>query len=186
MFPTAIGFRPAPAMLSSAEMFAGVCEFAEIAKADGVTVALCGGAAMHCYGGDRLTSDLDFVAREVPPSLPVESALTFGGAATRTPSGISVDVIVRDDEHEALYLEALGCAITVPGMPVRVVRAEHLAAMKMVAGRDKDQLDLGYLLTAAGFDRVAARKIVKKHLGADGVEEFESLCAEADWKAGKR
>ena len=183
-FPTAPDFDPAPTMLSSSEMLAGIREFSEIAAKDGVDVALCGGAAMHAYGGDRLTSDIDFIASRGMPSLQVCSPLTFGGAACSTPSGIPVDVIVRDDEYADLYAEALAQARAIPGMPVKVVRAGYLVAMKLVAGREKDHLDLHYILTAA-IDYKLARNIVKKHLGLYAAEELDGMREEARWMKGR-
>lgn len=141
---------------------------------------------MQAYGSDRFTVDLDVVADSMLP-LPPGEPLTFGGHATHSsPSGLPVDVILRDDAMANLYDEALASAKRIPGIPIRVVRPEHLVAMKMEAGREKDDLDLGYLLLMLDEkDYTAARKVVVKHLGYYAGKELDARLAEAQWKRSR-
>ena len=60
----------------------------------------------------------------------------------------------------------------------------RLVAMKLVAGREKDHLDLHYILTAA-IDYKLARNIVKKHLGLYAAEELDGMREEARWMKGR-
>ena len=50
------------------------------------------------------------------------------------------------------------------GAPVPVVAPEHLVAMKMVAGRPKDEEDVRYLVLAEDFDMASCTVIVEEHL----------------------
>lgn len=175
------GYRMAR-FLAPEQLIAGVSEIAAIAARARATVLLVGGLAMQHYGSDRLTGDLDFAARKVPKELPVLGTLSFGGVQTSTPSGVPVDFIVRGDDYAELYRDAILASPVVPELGVRVVLPEYLAAMKMAAGRDKDFLDLKFLLSQEGLvDAAKARVIVRKHLGPYAAREFDSLVDEAAW-----
>ena len=127
--------------------------------------ALVGGAAMALYGSDRLTKDVDFIASAVPDQ--PGRALSFGGKTIKV-DGVPVDIIVRDDEYEALYEDALLRRVHLHGLPV--VRARHLATMKIVSGRSKDIQDLHFLIRKAlPTQREAMRKTVVQFLGT-GIE----------------
>jgi hypothetical protein len=158
----------------------------EIVSAVHAPVAAAGGYAMRAYGSDRMTVDFDLVALRMPTGLPKLRPLTFGGYATRTTSGLPVDVIVRDDAFRGLYKDAVRTARTLPGVPVRVVSIGHLIAMKMVAGRAKDDLDLDFLLPRLTSREVAeARAVVVRHLGQYAGKEFDAKLEEARWKMSR-
>jgi len=156
----------------------------ELTSLQNIGVALVGGAAMQLYGSDRLTKDVDFVAEAVPTGVIRKRKLTFGGYVTETRTGIPVDFIVRRDDFASLYEDALLRARNM-GVGVRVVRPEHLAAMKLVAQRDKDELDLKTLINSGHLDLKKAKSIIKKHLGAYAVLDFESYVLEAEWRKNK-
>ena len=157
-------------------------EVGAVAEREGVRVALIGGLALQRYGSDRLTGDIDFAADAVLAGLPGGPALSFGGVQTRTPSGVPVDLIVREDDYRALYEEAIAQAVRVPGLPVPLATAEHLAAMKMAAARDRDELDLQFLLRARAVDVARARQIIYRHLGPFAAQEFDRVVEEVEWK----
>lgn len=172
--------------LAPAELIAGVEEVRSIAARARIPVLLVGGLAMQHYGSDRLTGDVDFVARSVPPALAPIGPLTFGGVQTETPGGVPVDFIVRDDGYAELYEEALAVSPKNSQLGVRVVLPEYLVAMKMVAGRGKDLLDLEFLLQQEGLvDLARARAIVLKHLGRYAADEFDRFVDEAAWKKAR-
>ncbi len=151
-----------------------------------IRIALVGGAALQLFGSDRLTTDVDFVCEAHIPSLPKAKSLTFGGWQSRTPSGIPVDLITRNDDFASLYSDALMNAINVQDVPVKVIAPEYLVAMKMVAGRKKDEADLEFLLGATEHvDMKKARVIVKKFLGAYGAQEFDQTLEIATWIKSK-
>lgn len=158
-------------------------EVESLAEQHGVRVALIGGLAMQLYGSDRLTADVDFVA-DGPLPLRDAKPLSFGGVRGYTSNGVLVDIVVRDDAYAKLYADALAKAIVIDGLPV--VQAEHLAAMKLAAGRPKDDLDLEYLIMSdEPINRAAAREIISRYLGEYAARDFDSIVAEAEWHASR-
>jgi hypothetical protein len=147
-------------------------------------IAFCGGFAAQKYGSGRLTADLDVVARDPPPAaFSGKRPLSFGGVRGKA-GKVPIDWIVRDDRWSLLYEDALRCACPAAGLPL--IRREHLVAMKMVAGRSKDELDVAAMLlraSAEAIERVAAT--VKKYLGAYAEDDLHAILAEARWRAGK-
>lgn len=160
-------------------------ELAELARRGGVDAVVVGGVAMMVYGSDRLTKDVDVaVVDGYPPALEVVRKLSFGGVVARTPGGRVVDLIDRDDEYKALYSEAVQYARD-EGLPLRVVAPEYLLALKMAAARDKDLLDVKFLLGSGVVDVVWARRIVRDHLGEYAARELDSVEDEVEWRKGK-
>lgn len=160
---------------------------ADIARAENLRVLLIGGVAMRYYGSERLTVDLDVASSGMPArGLPREGVRTFGGMKTRTPSGVPLDWVVREDDFAPVFAEALEQGQrAIEGVPIDVVSPEYLAAMKMIAGRDRDDLDLIFLLQSGEVDVGKARRIIKRLLGAYAAQDFDSRVAEAEWKASR-
>jgi hypothetical protein len=140
---------------------------------------------MQVYGSDRLTGDIDVIATGPISGLPAGRPLLFGGTSTFAPNGVPTDVIVRSDKATKVYRVALTQAKRTPGVPIPVVRPEHLAVMKMIAGRDKDMLDLNYLVMSGEMDLTEARAVIEEHLGWFAANEFDNFVAEARWKASR-
>ena len=157
-----------------------IAEIAEMSRRSQTDVVLVGGVAMEIYGSDRMTKDVDFAARAYPPDLPIVKSLSFGGFAAQTRAGHPVDVIVRSDEYAPLYAEAIDHAVDA-GLPIPVVSPEYLAALKMAAGRYKDEIDLKTLIQLDVIDRPKTRAIIKSHLGEYAARSFDSLCDEVAW-----
>lgn len=149
-------------------------------------VALCGGLAMQLYGSDRMTKDVDVVAEQLPEDVKVKRPLTFGGAVIETRSGTLLAVIVRSDAYANLYDHALSTALRRKGIPIPVVTAEALAAMKLVAARKKDEDDLLFLLTSRAVKLPRARALIREHLGVFAVDEFNRRVDEAAWLRSRR
>ena len=175
--------------LSSEELDRAAREIVDLAR--GQQIAAAGGYAMQMYGSDRLTIDLDVLALDPIPTLPELGPLIFDGACggyqTCAPSGPPVDVIIRTGDFAALYEEALRTAWEHPGAPIRVVCPAYLVAMKMEAGRPKDDLDLMFLLTqASDEERQGIRRIVRRFLGPYGTKDLATRLAEADWLEHRR
>jgi hypothetical protein len=145
-------------------------------------VAIVGGLAMQTWGSDRLTKDVDLIVARVPPDVAHSKPLVFGGVAIIV-DGIDVDLIDRDDDYAGLYAEALDNAEEFDDLPAPVVAPEYLVAMKMVAGRPKDDLDVNYLLSdpdlALNFKQTEG--IVREHLGKQAVRDLRDLRDTAQW-----
>jgi hypothetical protein len=170
-------------MLSPEQMDRGAAEVAAAARAEGVRVLLVGGVAMAHYGSDRFTGNLDVVADRALGALPRERELPFGGYQSRTPSGVPASVILRADDYTDVFKDALLHGRTVEGLALPLVSAEHLVAMKLLARRPKDLLDLATLVTLNAFDEAKALRIVKSLLGAYAAEDLRSHIREARWRA---
>ena len=155
----------------------------ELARITGGTVALAGGVALQLYGSDRFTRDLDVVGGTPIAALPDLGTLSFGGYKSVTPSGVPTDVIIRDDAFAMLYADALVNARLINGSPLPVVTREHLIAMKMVAGRTKDDADLEFLILHSGADLIIARGLIDRLLGPYAAKEFDQLIAITRWRA---
>jgi hypothetical protein len=156
-------------------------EVFNLASQTHIDVALAGGVAMELLGSDRLTKDVDFVCSAILPTIKVTKHLSFGGVAGLSSKGHPVDLIVRNDEYTELYEEALANAIASPDVPVKVIRPEYIAAMKMAAGRDKDELDLKKLIELKAISLPKTEDIIRRHLGRYAVREFKSLVDEVAW-----
>ncbi len=160
-------------------------QIAQLAKKEGVRVALCGGFAMQLYGSDRLTGDLDVVANKLITTLPEGTPLTFGGNQTEAPNGVPTDIIVRTDQAKKIYTAALTAAKRISSVPVPVVTPEFLAVMKLVAKRGKDELDLEFLIKSKVIDLKKTRALVEKLVGWFAADEFDSYVSVAQWKASQ-
>lgn len=142
------------------------------AEKEGVACALAGGIAMHLYGYNRATHDVDFLAQKAL-DLPAEEKLSFGGLSYLIQVGdrkIIADVIVRDDFFRDYYDAALRDARrTEEGWPI--LTPEWLVIIKYLARRSKDILDLLWLLREPGLvDRNKVRELFEQVLGKTGAE----------------
>ncbi|MBN1945328.1 MAG: hypothetical protein JW797_06595 [Bradymonadales bacterium] len=169
--------------LDPATLDEAIRQIAELASLENVRLALIGGYAMQFYGSPRLTGDVDMAADGMLGSLPPGEPLSFGGFRTRSPNGVPVDLVLRHDEFRPLYEEAIAQARTLPGAHAPVVTPEHLAAMKMVAGRNgKDDADLEFLIASGVVDLIEARKIIHRFLGPYAAREFDRTVELVQWK----
>lgn len=137
---------------------------------------------MQVYGSDRLTGDLDVAAARAIRGFPIERSLAFGGSAVTTRAGVPVDIIVRSDVYARLYRAAVRHAKVVRDVPIRVVTAPYLVAMKIAAGRSKDALDAELLLSRMTAKEIEeTRLVLRRHLGVYAAEELDGFVEEARW-----
>jgi len=140
---------------------------AEIAEANGVDWALVGGLAMAVYGSDRTTKDIDIIANRL---LPIEKIgeLRQGGERYLIKTNkkeVAVDWIIRKDEFQKLFAEALREAVRINNVPI--LTPEWLVILKFIAGRFKDQEDAVFLLSRNGLvNRNTIKEHIIKHAGA--------------------
>lgn len=177
-----------PRLLSTKDLADASVEIAAVAAKN--CVALAGGVALSLYGSKRLTRDIDILSDRPlrGPGFKNLGSLSFGGQKLLTPSGVPLDVIIRDDKYAELYEAALEASLAVSirkrpgGWPIPVVPLEYLLTMKLQASRDKDVLDIE---AATGFDAYNEKKthkIIAEFLGDFAVDEFERIAEYAEWK----
>lgn len=162
-----------------------VTDVVEKAKAEGVDAALCGGFAMRAYGSKRLTEDIDLAVTKLP-SFAKGEPLAIGGVSVKFDE-VEIDFIKRNDEYKSLYSAAIAKAKVHPEFGVKVVAPEYLVAMKMVAGRQKDELDLYYLLSSVKLNAALLKQVVSQFLGTYGWTSVVQQAKVAKWmkEAGK-
>lgn len=166
--------------LSFEELSAAAHDVIRRAVKQQTVAAIGGGFAMQAWGSDRLTTDLDIIA-ESPLGFK-GTALTFGGVSSKL-GDVPVDVIVRSDHYAGLYDEALVNAVGKFKLPF--IRPEYLVAMKMAAGRDKDWLDIGWLILNSAVSKPKTLKIVTRFLGPYAATELQNFIEEIEWKASR-
>jgi hypothetical protein len=146
----------------------------DLANANGIEWAICGGIAMNIYGSPRLTKDVDFVASQTLP-LVFTRQLSFGGHRYIIQTGkktVEVDWIKRFDAWKDLYQAALNDAVEINGIPI--ITPEWLVLLKWFANRFKDQEDAVYLLRS---DLVNRRTLKANYVKVRGEREWSSIFA---------
>jgi hypothetical protein len=150
--------------------------------------ALAGGLAMHLYGSQRLTKDVDIIASQ-DLSLTPRHRLSFGGSSYLLQVGkyeVPIDWIVRSDGYQKYYRAALKGAVKLPN-GLRIVMPEWLVILKLNAGRQRDFDDIVFLLKQ---QRLVDRPTVKQKVVETTSEDvwlamlpnFRRLCDLADAK----
>lgn len=170
--------------LDASQIEETIKEVAELAEDGKVDVALIGGVALQLYGSDRFTKDVDFVGSGEFAGLEDVGRLSLGGWRGTTSKGVMVDVLVRG-EFEGLYENVLAHARFEPELGIKVARVEHIMAMKLVAGRGKDEEDIKIILRLGELDLKEARSFIRRQLGQFAVKEFDSYVDEVAWRKAK-
>jgi hypothetical protein len=142
--------------------------------------ALIGGLSMAAYGMVRTTLDVDLVTTSEAQDCLIEFLESLGYETIHRSSGYSnhlhpdselgrVDVVyVRGRTSRELFSAAREVAGP-SGISVAVLRAEHLAAMKIFAIKNDttrtfaELEDIRFLLTLPGIDREEIRGYFEKH-----------------------
>lgn len=143
-----------------------------LAKAEKVRWALIGGLAMHLYGSDRLTKDVDIIADDLLkiPAEKILGQLKQGGLRYEIETSnnkVSVDWIIRRDEARKYYEQALRDAVLLEKIPI--ISPEWLVILKYIAGRFKDQEDAVFLLSRKNLvDRNKIKTLIIKISGREG------------------
>lgn len=169
--------------LSPAELRAAAEKVARDAEKQYTRAILIGGFAMQHYGSDRLTGDIDFASNAYLEGY-TGKALSFGGVQS-TSLGVPLDLVVRKDRFRSLYEAALRESFGLLGF-VPVVASEYLVAMKLAAGRPKDESDLAFLITEADVDLARAKEITRVHLGPYAEQDLEQTIELETWRASRR
>ncbi len=142
----------------------------EIAKSEQVAWALVGGLAMHLYGSDRLTKDVDIIADNLLHITKILGHLKQGGVRYEIETSnnkVSVDWIIRSDEAKKYYDEALKDAVLLEGIPI--ISPEWLVIVKYIAGRFKDQEDAVFLLSRKNLvNRNKIKELIINISGREG------------------
>ncbi|MFN0124572.1 MAG: hypothetical protein ACKV2V_29070 [Blastocatellia bacterium] len=157
-----------------------------LAAGEEIDWALAGGLAMHLYGSQRLTKDVDIIASQ-NLSLTPQHQLSFGGSSYTLQIGkyaVQIDWIVRNDGYRKYYRAALTEAIELSN-GLRLVTPEWLVILKINAGRQKDLDDIVFLLGQPGLvERPVVRRKVIETAGEDAwlamLANFRRLCDLAD------
>ncbi len=163
-------------------------QLGELAAQEEIEWALAGGLAMHLYGSQRLTKDVDIIASQ-DLSLTPKHRLSFGGSSYVLQVGkyeIPIDWIVRSDGYQKYYRAALKDAIRLPN-GLRIVTPEWLAILKIIAGRQKDFDDVVFLLKRQKLvNRSTLKQKMVETAGEDAwlimMPNFRRLCDLADGK----
>lgn len=147
---------------------------AVVSEQNDVSWALVGGLAMAIYGSDRTTKDIDIIADKL---LPLEKIgeLRQGGERyliKTSKKEVAVDWIIRKDEFQKLFAEALKESVKINDVPV--IMPEWLVILKFIAGRFKDQEDAVFLLSRKDL---VNRNLIK--------EKITNLFGKAAWGLAK-
>ena len=164
--------------------------------------ALVGGLAVSARTDPRFTKDLDFAvavgddaeaedvvkrfrARSYEPVQVLEQDYVerlSGVRLVRSGSDVVVDLLFASSGIENEVVAAADRLEVLPRLTIPVATTAHLIALKVLAGRNQDLTDLGYLIPAASAaDLDAARGAVKLiqargyNRGQDVVADLEQL-----------
>lgn len=154
----------------------------KMAAEQGFHAILIGGVALQAYGSPKFTKDIDFALDQAPEDLGTlrkNKPISFGGARYASPSGASIDLIVRNDEYAKLYEDAITNAIQTPG-GTPIATAEHLAIMKLAAGREHDILALKWMIRQPDLlDIKKARALAYRFMGRFAQDRFDDIVDQA-------
>lgn len=173
-------------MISTDTGIEAVRQISTVAEQEEIVWAVVGGLAMHLYGSERLTKDVDIIASK-NLSLTPEHPLTFGGNSYTLQVGkyaVQIDWLVRSDGYRKYYEAALKEAIEFPN-GLRIVTPEWLVILKINAGRQKDLDDIVFLLKQEKMvNRPTVKAKVISTAGEDAwltmLPNFRRLCDLAD------
>lgn len=164
-------------------------KFGELAAQEEIEWALAGGLAMHLYGSQRLTKDVNIIASK-DLLLAAKHPLSFGGSNYTLQVGkyeVPIDWIVRGDGYQKFYRAALKDSVKLPN-GLRIITPEWLVILKFNAGRQKDLDDIVFLLNHGKLvDRPTVKRKVVEMAGEDAWltmrAAFRRLCDLADSRA---
>jgi len=146
----------------------------EAFRRQGIHHVLVGGLAVGLCGYPRSTRDIDFLVGE-------EAFEHHGPIVTHKPGlpvsymGVGIDWISLEPSEQSALSPYLVLPETgeVPAMP-----ASPLVAMKLLAGRQKDQADVVELIKA-GIDTEDARRFLARHFPGK-LDLFDRLARQAE------
>ena len=129
------------------------------------TVYVVGGAAisLHLPDADRRTQDIDGITTDDRLAAIVAQMADELGLPEGWLNGAALPFL------PPIPAEAL-TPPTSPGLRVQLASLEHLLAMKLAAGRARDQADIVALATVLQVDPAEAAQLTLKAYGADALE----------------
>ena len=144
-----------------------------------VHFAVAGGFALHAYGLSRATTDLDFVTDSRVHERLIAFLVSLGYKTLHTSAGYSnhlhpdpalgrLDFIYVSAETSIRLFAAPGATLHFGNRELQVPRAEHLAAMKILAmkndpGRSLQEMaDIRFLLQLPGIKEEEIREYFDK------------------------
>jgi hypothetical protein len=145
-----------------------------------VRYAIIGALGLHAYGLTRATVDLDFVVEEKGRADLVRYLESLGYETLNVSDGFSnhvhplsslgrIDCVYVDETTATVLFSNARALPVLPGQTAPVPRAEHLAAMKILAMKNdptrtfKEMGDIQYLLSLPGVDEHEIRRHFEKH-----------------------
>lgn len=136
----------------------------------GIDWVIVGGVATRVYMPERMTQDLDILVHQNDKDAAL-AKLQQAGYLLRSPEGIEVDVLFRNDSwlKDALskpVLDAVGYPVI--GLP-------YLTLLKMGAQRTQDWADVSRMLGWASDADLDAVRAVVKQCAPEDLEDLESL-----------
>lgn len=174
--------------------------FAEIADQERIRWYLFGAQAVAVYGIPRTTGDIDITIELGDRALSsITDALTRAGfmplirdegfteltriyPVIHEPTRWKVDFVLAGPGIETRFLDEVR-VFEAGKTKIPVIAPEHLAALKVLAGRPKDLEDVRGLIRIASLDHVRVREtleLLERSLDqSDLVPLYERLCSEA-------
>lgn len=151
--------------------------------------AVIGGLALAAHGAGRLTHDLDIVTERGAQKELVAYFESLGYETLHVSSGYSnhahadssmgrIDVVYVDGETARTLFAETAEEEIVPGLRVRVPRAEHLIAMKLLAAKNdptrrlQEMADIAALMRAC---RIAPDTVRQYFLRNDLLDAWEEI-----------
>lgn len=167
------------------DALAAARKLSKVLHANGIPHAIVGGIAVGAHGWARATRDVDVL---VPSGTDLDEivgdkgqpirALDFNGRTVKM-HGVAIDFLSPDSARTEFLDAAIPEATVAGGLPI--IQLGPLVAMKLHAGRGKDETDVVEVLKAAGdFEATAAT--VRTYLAEAAphfLEDFESLVVQA-------
>ena len=155
----------------------------------GIDYALVGAFALKAYGYLRATEDVDFLVRRAYQSRIIAHLESLGYETIYRSAGYSnhvhplaklgrIDFIYVEGETADTILSGARPLLLIDDISVRVVRAEHLIALKVFAIKNdpersfKEMADLQYLLRLPGLDSEEIRGYFEKY---GQMEKYDEL-----------
>ncbi len=125
----------------------------------GIRHVICGGVAVSAYGHVRATKDVDFLAG---PEVFVHNGLivSLAPGVSFAIDGIPTDMLSAD-EHLAFLDHELANPVDLHGLPL--ISPEGLVAMKLVAGRPQDRIDVKALIALGATTANRMRRYLDAH-----------------------
>ena len=139
----------------------------------GIPHALIGGVAVGAYAEPYATKDIDFlVGDEAFDSRGV--VISFKAGVPLEASGVPIDSVPIEQAYRDVYEGALATAVDSDEPGIRIVRADYLAALKLIARRRHDY-DAVVDMLDHGLDEASVTAVIREHL--DLVERFARALA---------